>query len=402
MFFGGNPFENMGGGHFGSEMGQANIDNNEYYDILGVDKDASPASIKKAFRKLAMKNHPDRGGDEEKFKKIQQAYEVLSDNDKKETYDRFGKEGVEQGGGASSSHDIFSSIFGGASRNRNQVKRGENITHPLNCSLEDLYNGKKIKLAVTRNVKADPNEESKVCKNCNGTGYVMKMRQVGPGMIQQMQTTCPVCKGNGHTVKMKKDRKVLEVLVEKGMKNNSKIKFQGEADETPGHIPGDVIFVVQEKKHSVFTRKGCHLIIEKTINLSEALTGCSILIKHLDGRKLLIKTKSDEIIKPGSLKRIQNEGMPTHGNPFVKGHLIIKFNVKFPKPVTLTENVKKSLIDILPDKPIVINAPNAEECIMDHCTTEMLKEDMEQNREAYDSDDEEENQHGRQVQCQQS
>ena len=400
MFFGGSPFSNMPGFHPG--MGETQVDNNEYYEILGVDKNATPAQIKKAFRKLAMKEHPDRGGDEEKFKKIQTAYEVLQSEEKRDLYDKYGKEGVEQGGGASH-HDIFSSMFGGGGgggARRPQMRKGESISHPLKCSLEDLYNGKTVKLAINRKVPSDKESKPRVCTTCNGSGFVMKMRQIGPGMIQQSQTKCTDCNGSGYIGKLKKERKILEVLVEKGMKNNEKIKFQGEADNLPGHTPGDVIFVIQERKHSVFKRKGNHLIIEKSITLSEALTGCSIGITHLDGRKLHIKTKENDVIKPGMFKRIPNEGMPVRGNPFVKGNLILIFSVKFPKPGVLTDAMCKTLIELLPDKPRKVNLEDPEEYELEHCTQEMLKEDMEQNREAYDSDDEQEG--ARQVQCQQS
>lgn len=413
MFFGGDPFEHMRGGGMPQGMGgrREEADTQEYYDILGVEKTATPAQIKKAFRKLAMKKHPDRGGDEEEFKQIQTAYEVLCDEEKRELYDKYGKEGVEQGGGGGGggAEDIFSALFGGGRGGRrgpSGPKKGENITHPLKCSLEDLYNGKTVKLAINREVQVNKSEKAQVCPTCGGSGVVMRMRQIGPGMIQQVQTVCPDCKGAGHKVKMKQERKILEVAIEKGMKHGSKIKFHGEADQKPGHLPGDVVFVVQQKEHPVFKRKAHHLIMEKTISLSEALTGCELLVKHLDGRQLVVRSEPGDVISPGTFKRIANEGMPMHGNPFVKGNLIIAFDVEFPRPGSLNQRALKALADTLPEKPDSGAAElgdEAEEYKMELFTPEMLKADLAQNREAYDSDDDEEGgPGGKRVQCQQS
>ena len=412
MFFGGDPFEHMRGGMPGGMGGgrREEADTQEYYDTLGVKKTATPAEIKKAFRKLAMKNHPDRGGDEEKFKAIQTAYEVLSDESKRELYDKYGKEGVEQGGGGGGGggDDIFSALFGGGRGGRrgpSGPKKGENITHPLKCSLEDLYKGKTVKLAINREVQVDKSEKAKVCETCGGKGVVLRMRQIGPGMIQQVQSACPDCNGLGYNVRMKKERKILEVVIEKGMKHGSKIKFHGEADQKPGHLPGDVVFVVQQKEHAVFKRKAHHLIMEKKISLSEALTGCELVIKHLDGRQLVVRSEPGDVISPGTFKRIASEGMPMHGNPFVKGNLIIAFDVEFPSPGSLRQPALKALVDALPDKPrsgADKLGDEAEEYGMEVFTPEMLKADLEQNREAYDSDDDEEGGGGQRVQCQQS
>lgn len=405
MFFGGNPFEHMGGGGMGGRGGpREEIDNTSYYEALGVSKNASSGEIKKAFRKLAMKKHPDRGGDKEEFQALQIAHEVLSDPEKRERYDKFGKEGLEGGGGGGGGDDIFSQLFGGGRGRRGPQgpQKGENITHPLKCSLEDLYNGKTVKLAINREVQVDPSEDAKVCSQCNGQGVVMRMRQIGPGMIQQIQTKCPACNGKGHTVRMKKERKILEVTIEKGMKNGSKIKFHGEADQQPGQLPGDVIFVVQQKEHDVFKRKAHHLIMEHKVTLAEALTGLEVTVKHLDGRELLVRTKPGQVLKPGTLKRVANEGMPMHGNPFVKGNLIVAFDVDFPEDGQLSQAQCKMLRDALPDIPPTPAQDDPEEYLLDNFSPEMLKADLEQNRSAYDSDDEEEGGGGRGVQCQQS
>jgi DnaJ homolog subfamily A member 2 len=415
MFFGGNPFEHMhggggGGGMPGGRRGgpREEVDTTSYYEALGVEKTATAAEIKKAFRKLAMKKHPDRGGNKEEFQALQSAAEVLMDPEKRELYDKFGKEGAEQGGGGGGGgDDIFSQLFGGGRGGRRGPQgppKGENITHPLKCSLEDLYNGKTVKLAINREVQVDPSEKARQCSTCNGQGAVMRMRQLGPGMIQQFQTACPQCKGKGHSVRMKKERKILEVCIEKGMKHGSKIKFMGEADQMPGQLPGDVVFVVQQKEHDVFKRKAHHLIMEHKVTLAEALTGLEIVVKHLDGRELLIKTKPGQVITPGTLKRVASEGMPMHGNPFVKGNLIVAFDVQFPKEGTLSADACKALRAALPTVPPTPATDDADEYDLDNFSPEMLKADLEQNRSAYDSDDEEEGGRGggQGVQCQQS
>ena len=190
------------------------------------------------------------------------------------------------------------------------------------------------------------------------------------------------------------------------MKHGSKIKFHGEADQKPGHLPGDVMFVVQQKEHAVFKRKAHHLIMEKEISLSEALTGVEMVVKHLDGRQLVVRSEPGDVISPGTFKRVANEGMPMHGNPFVKGNLIVAFDVKFPVPGSLRQPALKALAEALPSKPdsgADKLGDEAEEYGMEVFTPEMLKADLEQNRAAYDSDeDDDEDGSGKRVQCQQS
>lgn len=419
MFGGG--FESFfGGGFEGGHGGHAprNVDNSEFYQVLGVEKDATPAQIKKAYRKLALKNHPDKGGDPELFKTMTVAYEVLSDPEKRELYDKYGKEGLEQGGGGGDASDIFSQFFGGGGGRRPRgPQKGEDLMHPLKVSLEDLYNGKTVKLAVNRDVLCSQCEGrggkegcEKGCDTCNGRGVRVQLRQIGPGMVQQMQSVCPDCRGAGKTIrdsdrckgckgkKVSKERKVLEVHIEKGMKNNQKITFHGEADQAPGQLAGDIVFVIQEKEHAVFQRKASNLIMEKKITLVEALCGFETVVKHLDGRHLAIKTKPGDVITPNQFKAIQGEGMPMHGNPFVKGQLVILFKVEFPKAGDLTSAQMKAIEKVFtrPTAPMVPD--DAEECFLGDFDAEAAQ--AQAHREAYDSDDERAG--GRQqVQCQQ-
>ena len=152
---------------------------------------------------------------------------------------------------------------------------------------------------------------------------------------------------------------MLEVHIEKGMVNNQKIVFQGEADEAPGTIPGDIVFVVQEKEHAAFKRKGPDLFLEKDISLTEALCGFKMTVEHLDKRQLVISTNEGDVIKPNSFKAVFDEGMPTYQQPFNKGKLFVHFNVKFPQPGDLSDEDLAALEKILPARPVVDIDPDA-------------------------------------------
>ncbi|KAJ3669954.1 hypothetical protein LUZ60_010278 [Juncus effusus] len=408
-------------------------DNTRYYEILGVPKTATIDDLKKAYRKAAMKNHPDKGGDPEKFKELAQAYEVLSDPEKREIYDQYGedalKEGMGGGGAAHDPFDIFQSFFGGSpfgvgggsSRGRRQ-RRGEDVVHPLKVSLEELYNGTSKKLSLSRNIictkcsgKGSKSGKSTSCPGCQGSGMKVSIRQLGPSMIQQMQQPCNECRGTGETIgdkdrcpqckgeKVIQEKKVLEVVVEKGMQNGQKITFPGEADEAPDTVTGDIIFVLQQKDHAKFKRKGEDLFYEHTLSLAEALCGFQFVLTHLDNRQLLIKSNPGEVIKPDQYKAINDEGMPMYQRPFMKGKLYIHFTVDFPDSLTLDQC--KALEAILPPKP----ASKMTEMELDDCeeTTmydvnieeEMRRKQQYAAQEAYDEDEDMMGGGGQRVQC---
>jgi len=425
MFFGGDPFEHfahMGGHGMRPPRGGGDVDTTKFYKELGVEKDASESDIKKAYRKLALKNHPDKGGDPEKFKSIIRAYEVLSDPEKRKSYDQYGEEGVndEGGGGGRSADDIFSMFFGGSRRGPSGPKRGEDLVHPLKVSLEDLYNGKTARLAINRDklcegcdgIGGKPGAE-KACETCQGRGVRIQLRQLAPGMVQQLQSTCSACNGEGKTIKEKdkckdcrgskvtKERKVLEVNIEKGMKNNQKITFAGEADEAPGTIPGDIVFVVQEKEHSLFKRKGSDLIMTKNISLVESLCGYEFTITHLDNRILKVKSKPRSVVKPDSLVMIYGEGMPHHGNIFTKGRLFIHFKVVFPEPSELDASALSLLEKALPGRPSLDLNGEEEECETEPVDISQFGSGPDgRASSAHDSDDEDRGGGGQRVQCQ--
>jgi len=419
MFFGGDPFEHFAGaGGGGSRRGgmggggapSRNVDTTKLYETLGVAKNADAKEVKKAYRKLAVKHHPDKGGDEQKFKEVSAAYEVLSDKEKRAKYDRFGLEGLSEdgGGGGGGPDDLFSMFFGGG-RGGGGAARGprksESVNHPLKVSLEDLYNGKTAKIAINRQVIVG---ESRNCNTCDGQGVVIELRQIALGMVQQIQRRCTDCEGTGYVATRKKERKILEVRVEKGMKHNEKIPFRGMADEKPNMEAGDVNFIIQEKEHELFKRKGADLLITKTLSLNEALCGFEWTINHLDGREIAIKSKPGEVIKPEAsasapyVKLVANEGMPSPGNPFVKGNLYVLFRVEFPRDGEMSKKTIYQLKKLLP-KPCMDLDYDEEETEVVHLEAGDVKNfgkgGAASHDNNYDSDEEE---NPGQVQCQQS
>jgi len=307
MFFGGGgggggfPFpgmDDMGDGPpRGGRRSKANVDTTKFYKLLDVEKAASEADIKKAYRKMAIKHHPDKGGDPEKFKEITRAYEVLGDPDKRSKYDRFGEEGLEDGGGSDPT-DIFSAFFGGPRqggpcRRRQKTK---DVVQPLKVTLEQLYCGQTKKMAITRQV-IDKKKGVATCSECDGRGVKVEVVRMGP-MIQQMQSACGACGGQGKSFKTKQEREVLEVHIQKGSPDGHKVVFREMADEHPEADTGDVIFVLKQSEHADFKRKGADLFLERKISLVEALCGFELEIKHLDGRQLLVKTQPGELVKP--------------------------------------------------------------------------------------------------------
>ncbi|KAL7148075.1 hypothetical protein ABFS83_06G152800 [Erythranthe nasuta] len=400
--------------------------NTKYYEILGVEKTASPDDLKKAYRKLAIKNHPDKGGDSEKFKEIAQAYEVLNNPEKREIYDQYGEDALKEGmggggGGGHNPFDIFESFFGGSghpfgggggSRGQRRVRRGEDVVHPLKVSLDNLYNGTSKKLSLSRNVlcpkckgKGSKSGASMKCGGCKGAGTKVSIRRIGPSMVQQMQHTCNDCKGSGEIIadkdrcgkckgdKVVQEKKVLEVVVEKGMQHGQKVTFPGEADEAPDTVTGDIVFVLQQKEHPKFKRKGDDLFVEHTLTLTEALCGFQFVLTHLDNRQLLIKSEPGEVIKPDQFKAINDEGMPMYQKSFMKGKLYIQFSVDFPE--SLNPEQSKAIATVLPSKSTTTQLTDME---LDECeeTTlhnvnmeeEMRRKPQQRAHEAYDDDDE--------------
>lgn len=407
----------------------------KYYDLLGVSPTADDNQLKKAYRRLAMKYHPDKNqGDEqaqEKFKNISQAYECLSNPEKKQIYDEGGesalKEGGRGGGGMGGDpFDIFNMFFGGGGgrgggRSRGPA-RGKDVVHQLGVTLENTYNGVTKKLALQKKVLcetctgkgvkpeyADRRDGVLKCSYCKGSGMMIKHRQLGPGMIQQIQSVCSRCQGEGEMInpkftcqscsgnKTKKERKILEIHVEKGMEEGQKIVFNGEGDQEPGIEPGDIIIVLIEKEHDIYKRKDQELHLNMEIELVDALCGLKRSITTLDDRELHINTLPGEIIKYGDIKMVKGEGMPYKGNPFEKGNLVIQFKVSFPTNDWASQVDLSRLEAMLPRRGIPQPEPNDD-------AEEVYLEDFQVSakRTAYDQDDDDDmHGHGQRVACQQ-
>lgn len=360
----------FGGGGGGGGGRRPAVDNTKLYKVLGVEKTASIQEIKKAYRNLAKTMHPDKGGDAEKFKELTHAHEILSDPEKKEIYDEQGEEGLEGGGGGGGggAHDLFDLLSGGGGRGgggRSQKKKGEDVVFPLKVELEDVYNGTTKKLRLTKDVickgcSGKGGKSVTQCRDCRGQGVKMIMRQIGPGMIQQMQQACGECKGTGEInpekdrckecsgQKVTKEKKTLEVFINRGMSHNEKIVFPGEADEAPNTVPGDVVVTLQVKEHALFKRDHVNLFLKKEITLVEALCGFTFLLPHLDKRILKISSDPGVVYKPGDFKCIRDEGMPYERNPYTKGGLYIEFTIKFPESKSLNKPALEVLSKVLP------------------------------------------------------
>lgn len=342
----------------------------EYYDILGLTKNATDNEIKKAYRKLAMKYHPDKNPNnpeaEQKFKEISEAYSVLSDEEKRKIYDKYGKEGLQNNGGMNfNADDIFKHFFGsfgdpfenmfGGFSNKQRQHKTEDMISECYLTLEELYNGKllKRKITHTRICKScdgtgSKNKTSSKCKSCNGFGVKKIIHRQGFTQIIQ-QVKCDVCNGVGEIIdeankclkckgkKVIDEEKIIEINVKPKTKNNTTFKFQKESDEYPGYIPGDIIFVIKTKPHQIFTRdSNDNLIMKKKIKLSESLCGCKFNIKTLDNRILYVKY--DDIIKPGQTLILHNEGFTKNTN------LYIEFEIEFPNKKDIDVNKLRELL----------------------------------------------------------
>lgn len=235
-------------------------------------------------------------------------------------------------------------------------------------------------------------------------------RQLGPGMMQQLQSVCGDCGGEGEQMneadkckaclgkKVVVETKILEVHVDKGMRENERITFRGEGDQQPNVEPGDVVIVLQLKPHETFERHGSDLYMAKTISLTEALCGFTLVQKHLDGRQLVIKSIPGEVIIPGATKGIKGEGMPIHRNPFEKGNLYLKFNVEFPENQFAAGEQLAALEKLLPARPVApvidLTDENVAEVGLQDYDPSQERSNGARGSQAYDSDEEPSHGHG--------
>ena len=365
----------------------------DYYKILNINNNASEKDIKKAYRKLAVKWHPDKNNSPEaecKFKEINEAYAVLSDSDKKNTYDKFGKAGLDPnnmggGMGGMNPNDIFNSFFGGGggggfsnifsgpfggmpfgggggSRRGRKRPKGPNKRTNIKITFKDMMCGLDKKFAVVRKVKCTTcsgnglkiNCSPNKCHQCNGAGLMRHRQMIGPGMMTERTSECHICQGVGEIIKNEHKcsdcngqkyidkRNIISLNIPEGVKDGQVLIIKKMSDENDQwYTAGDLEFVINVETHKFMKRIGNDLYIEKPILLKEALTGLDLVVKHLDGTQIL--AHYDEIIKPNKKYRLYNKGFKHNGK---LGDIIIKFHIIFPE--TLNSQRKEILNKILP------------------------------------------------------
>lgn len=351
-------------------------------------------------------------------------------------YDQYGEEGLSGGGagaGGMNAEDLFSQFFGGGGgfgggfggfgggggggRPRGPQK-GKDLQHSLKVTLEDLYKGKISKLALQKHVickacegRGGKEGAVKQCTGCDGQGVKMMMRQMGP-MIQRFQQVCPDCNGEGEIVKEKdrckeckgkkiiNERKVLQVHIDKGMQDGQRITFNGEGDQAPNTIPGDVIFVIELKEHPRFKRRNDDLFYEAHIDLLTALAGGKVIIEHLDDRHIEVPIPAGEAIKPNSLRVVEGQGMPSYRH-HDNGNLYIRFLVDFPAKDWTTPDKIAMLENVLPARPKTKLPKGAHSEVCEMADVDPMQEARAQGAAGGDGDEDEEGgQPG--VQCAQS
>ena len=350
---------------------EPNFESDNYYEILGLSKTATEQEIRKRYKTYAKKYHPDRQEDKDKercsniFKKISEAYEILSDPEKRQNYDKFGKEGVKNNIQGVNPFDIFNNIFGGFSgfnfgdigsqmfgNNKHTNVRVAPLEHRLHLDVKTIYNGKKVKLSIKRkrifsntNKIVEPHEMSNTytnCDKCRGTGRLSQTIQIGPGMVTTRNMGCDKCMGNGLVLKSeyvsKEVEEIIIVDIKPGTMEGTKYIYENKGDMLPGRPVSDLIVIVLGKTDSNAERAGNDIHVKMDMNLGDALIGTIVSFKHFDERVLNIK--KDFIICPNMVKKVKGEGMPILGKN-EKGDLYIHFNVVFPEKLTSEE--KKSI-----------------------------------------------------------
>jgi molecular chaperone DnaJ len=331
----------------------------DYYEVLGITKSADENEIKKAYRKLALKYHPDKNPDdakaEEKFKEAAEAYEVLSNADKRAQYDRFGHAGMGQGGSGGGMNmddifsqfgDIFGSSFGGGSfggsRGGARAARGTNLRVKIKLNLEEIAEGVKKKIKVNKLVNA-PGVTFKNCQTCNGTGRITRVQQTFIGAMQT-QTTCHSCQGAGKTIDskpsdsdsqgLKRQEEVIEIDIPAGVEEGMQLSLTGKGNAGPFNgIPGDLIVLIEEIEHPDIKRDGENLHYEALINFVDAVLGESIEIPTVTGK---VKIKIDPGTQSGKVLRLKGKGLP-HVQRYGHGDLFVHINVWTPEKISKEE-----------------------------------------------------------------
>ncbi len=345
----------------------------DYYEILEVSKSATPEEIKKAYRKKAIKYHPDKNqGDkaaEEKFKEAAEAYEILSNPEKRQRYDQFGHAGVGGAagggfGGGMSMDDIFSHFgdifgggfggfsgfggFGGSSRGGRRVNKGSNLRVKVKLNLEEIANGAEKKIKVKKFVECNScsgtgaaNSSSySTCSTCHGSGQVTRISNT---ILGQMQTssTCPTCGGEGKIITNKctscagegivKDDEVISLNIPAGVEEGMQLSVSGKGNAARrGGINGDLLVLIEEEKHPELIRDGHNLIYNLNISVPDAILGTPVEIPTVEGK---VKVKIDPGTQPGKILRLRGKGLPEI-NSYGRGDLLVQIQVFIPKNIS--------------------------------------------------------------------
>lgn len=338
----------------------------DYYKILGVNPDASEEEIRQAYYKLAHKYHPDKGGDPEKFKEINEAYQVLSDKEKRRQYDMYGRvfetEDVfktewfwprtETFFGFEDIEDIFEEFFGfgaGKRKRAKEVKKGKDIEVKVEINLEDVLKGKEVQLDIEKKILcqrcegkgAEPNSKIIKCQMCKGTGQVQKVQQTFLGSFTRyvicpnckgegeiLENPCNVCKGEGRVMGKEK----IKVFIPPGIDSNQIIKIEGKGDVgRRGGKAGSLYLRVLVRKHPIFERKGDDLYCQVPISFSQATLGDEVEIETLEKKKIFLKIPPST--ESGKIFRISGKGVP-HYLGWGRGDLYCKIKVEIPKKLT--------------------------------------------------------------------
>jgi len=318
----------------------------DYYEVLGLEREATESEVKKAFRKLSLQMHPDKNpGDPtaaEKFSEVTVAHSILSDAGKREAYDRDGEDGLkrheanENRGSGGGGGGMFDQFFG---RQRQEERRTPDLVIPARLTLSQLYKGVAFDIDFDRQVLC-PNyrECQRECPECHGPGVSVRQQQLMPGFMQQVQVRddrcvargkcgVPRCRACPHGL-LEPETATLSVDVEPGMREGDRITFEEAADEAVGAKPGSLHVAVRTLRHEFFTRDGDDLHLTMRIPLVDALTGFNTTVGHLDGRQVDVRRRS--VVACGEVQRLKGEGMPRRGRGGF-GDMVIAYAITFPK-----------------------------------------------------------------------